>query len=462
MRIAATSLFLLAALTACSGQPAQTQDATPGAVASVDPGGSTGTRGGGDGYALEFRDLANTVANELKQTVIAVPGFDLAKFEALIAPEASTIESTDQPLRVSPGDTVVKTAINEPDTRHIIIQRTSWDKLIDHHLREVLVLHEYLGLMRIDDNQFKISSRLLPLGSSSEDSVELLNGNVPDIMANVRAQYESYSESKLGELHEVDCDIQGIKDAMMPCTVQFNGLRDYQLKVVVHVTIVAGPTDEPALAWDLASLRILSYVPSSQHPSGNLNDRAFRIKRVSVLAGAAVAVGSEQCDSLVNPVQETYAGLTLHCDYLLTQGGSNRVLTVGYVLGWLSWGKDGSKPVTGITAIAGYQFQTGSALPQRTNSWSPTRGFPVSADWIDGLRKRTEAANLALHPNDGVGGYIGYDCGFTAPYNLSCEFLYDLPSDIDWFGTTALSVNVAYEDDVSDVDLSDLTITWLP
>jgi len=117
-------------------------------------GGATGVGSGGDSYAIQFVE----VAQSLVQYFSANPGlqFDDKKFAAAI--NSTKIESTEQNLSLNGAN---KDAINYPQEKRIVFSRRAWDASSGQNYRAVLVLHEYLGIMKIDDLGYHRSNTLL-------------------------------------------------------------------------------------------------------------------------------------------------------------------------------------------------------------------------------------------------------------------------------------------------------------
>ena len=116
-------------------------------------GGTSG--GGGDSYSLEFVSLAYNIISTLKTQPIA--GIDLTKLARAVA----TTRVNSKALLTLNGNLV--DAINYPDAKNprIEISRSGWDHLIaDPAEKMSLVLHEYLGILRVDDRQYQISHKL--------------------------------------------------------------------------------------------------------------------------------------------------------------------------------------------------------------------------------------------------------------------------------------------------------------
>jgi hypothetical protein len=110
---------------------------------------------GGDEYAKSFIDMGLDIAESLAQHPL--PG---VKAEELVEAIHKTLVNSQEQL-VLRGDEV--DAINDPSMSppRILISRKSWDRMeAAPHRRAFLVLHEYLGIMGIDDSRYQIS-RLL-------------------------------------------------------------------------------------------------------------------------------------------------------------------------------------------------------------------------------------------------------------------------------------------------------------
>jgi len=151
------------------------------------------TSGGGDWYAMEFVFTGRDLVRWLRTN--PPPGLPKALTADALEKTVDTtsVESTDDPLKL--GD-ASKDAINHPDLRKILFSRKAWDRTEAAFERNRLVLHEYLGIMRIPDDKYQISSKVgaiegPPLkgdpvcGSQSRqlaDSLGLVNSmNVTDV-----------------------------------------------------------------------------------------------------------------------------------------------------------------------------------------------------------------------------------------------------------------------------------------
>ena len=109
--------------------------------------------GGGDVYALQFVAIADKVVAHFQQN--PPTGFSVETLKQVV--EATTVESTDENL-VLKG--VPKDAINNPATKQIIFSRASWNRIIDED-KAALVLHEYLGILKVEGANYKYSKSIL-------------------------------------------------------------------------------------------------------------------------------------------------------------------------------------------------------------------------------------------------------------------------------------------------------------
>ena len=108
---------------------------------------------GGDLYAIEFVDTAEEVYQYLQET-----GFDsINAIDLRTAISDTKVESTDKKLILNG---TVKDAINYPALKKIIFNRLRWTNMTDKE-RAVLVLHEYLGLLGLENASYKYSKKLL-------------------------------------------------------------------------------------------------------------------------------------------------------------------------------------------------------------------------------------------------------------------------------------------------------------
>jgi hypothetical protein len=124
--------------------------------------------GGGDGYAAEFVLTAKTALELAKK----LDPSDLlpVNIDTLTGAIANTSVHSEEKL-VFEGNEV--DAINYPDKKLIKISRVRWTDLRTESQtfpRFYLVIHEYLGIMGIDDSQYSVSQRLINSISPSKFS----------------------------------------------------------------------------------------------------------------------------------------------------------------------------------------------------------------------------------------------------------------------------------------------------
>lgn len=111
------------------------------------------TGNGGDAFAIEFEMTARDLAQRLYKNPQDV--VDVDKFSGAIS--TSEVHSEDH-LFLNGAEV---DAINYPAQRKIQLSRTRWNQIRDAEgtrTRLTLVLHEYLGIMNIDDTQYRVSS----------------------------------------------------------------------------------------------------------------------------------------------------------------------------------------------------------------------------------------------------------------------------------------------------------------
>ena len=114
-------------------------------------GGISG--GGGDGYAIQFVEVARMI-----QTALGINADSAINATALKQAILETkVESTDEALEIGGKN---KDAINYPAEKRIIVSRQGWS-LLGGNQKRTLVLHEYLGILRIDDSDYQISTRII-------------------------------------------------------------------------------------------------------------------------------------------------------------------------------------------------------------------------------------------------------------------------------------------------------------
>jgi hypothetical protein len=125
------------------------------ALSSPDDGTDWGN--GGDEYSKQFIELGIDILESLVQQPL--PGVNNEQLMAAI--QNTKVNSVAEELILN-GHVV--DAINYPfrNPPQIVLSRLSWDRLsgLQEHRRAFLVLHEYLGIMGVDDSRYQISGML--------------------------------------------------------------------------------------------------------------------------------------------------------------------------------------------------------------------------------------------------------------------------------------------------------------
>ena len=124
--------------------------------------------GGGDQYAAEFVQTGHFIVEWLKSAKVPQLDSRITAESLESAVNSTTVGSTDQPLIL---DGAAKDAINYPSDRRILISREAWTRSSTGYERNLLVFHEYLGILGIDDSSYQ-NSRMIqvvegPLTSAS-------------------------------------------------------------------------------------------------------------------------------------------------------------------------------------------------------------------------------------------------------------------------------------------------------
>ncbi|MNK89859.1 hypothetical protein D3C87_1098830 [compost metagenome] len=108
---------------------------------------------GGDVYALQFVAIADKVVTHFEQN--PPKGFSVEALKQAV--EATTVESTDEKLFLNG---IPKDAKNYSETKQIIFSRASWNRIVDED-KPALVLHEYLGILKVEGANYKYSKAIL-------------------------------------------------------------------------------------------------------------------------------------------------------------------------------------------------------------------------------------------------------------------------------------------------------------
>ena len=124
---------------------------------------------GGDAVVLEFKTYAAQVVKDIKNEAFQIfPEFTLVDLEYAL--ERTEVVSVDKTIL----EGIEKDAINYPTRGLIEISRSRWQlKSNTPDQIRALVLHEYLGIMNIDDGDYKISQRLVEYYRDSKKKLDL-------------------------------------------------------------------------------------------------------------------------------------------------------------------------------------------------------------------------------------------------------------------------------------------------
>ncbi len=116
--------------------------------------------GGGTGYPAEFTELGYAAAKVVRGISTFPVSGDL--FDAAVI--STRIEFTNNKLKDSKGIEV--DALNFPKTKLIRVNIKRWQNLIlDTKQKFQLVVHEYLGILKVNDRGYKVSRIILDGGT---------------------------------------------------------------------------------------------------------------------------------------------------------------------------------------------------------------------------------------------------------------------------------------------------------
>ena len=131
---------------------------------------------GGDAIVLEFTTLARQVSKDIQiNAQYLFPEFSAEDLETAIA--STKVMSVEKTIL----NGIEKDAINYPGLGLIKINRSRWGaRSVSTEKLRALVLHEYLGIMNINDADFIISGRLIDyyLGSKKRINESELAGRI--------------------------------------------------------------------------------------------------------------------------------------------------------------------------------------------------------------------------------------------------------------------------------------------
>lgn len=122
------------------------------------------TSGGGDSVSAEFTQIARFIAGVIRtQTTLPVSAaaFDAAINSTLVVSKRRTILNGNE-----------MEAINYPSQHKIEVNRTRWLENKDAiQRRYVLVAHEYLGILGLDDKRYQISGKLFDVPGVAKNTI---------------------------------------------------------------------------------------------------------------------------------------------------------------------------------------------------------------------------------------------------------------------------------------------------
>ena len=167
---------------------------------------------GGDSIAIKVKVIGARLVAELRYASKKMPlQIDVDKLKTIL--ESSKIETTKKDLILNGKR---KDAINYPNENRIIFNATSW-RLLSIQDKRMLVLHELLGLLGVDDKQYEITMALEKV--ASVEVVPYFAGKDEDCLD------EDHQEKK-GEIIDVEIvniiivsDIYSSTDRESYCTI---------------------------------------------------------------------------------------------------------------------------------------------------------------------------------------------------------------------------------------------------
>lgn len=120
--------------------------------------------GGGDLRAMQFVKIGEKIVECLERCSGLPDVLKTIDTRALKkAVQKTSVESTNEVLLLPSGasqSAVTKDALNWFGKTRIVFNREAWDTILDGSRRAALVLHEYLGIMGVDDRDYRYSKLL--------------------------------------------------------------------------------------------------------------------------------------------------------------------------------------------------------------------------------------------------------------------------------------------------------------
>lgn len=127
---------------------------------------------GGDSYSLEFVTLGRKMVREIRQN----PDPRIPESALVVAVEVTDVVTKDKlELRGAEVD-----AINYPAQKRIELNRSRWKEYSEKQ-KTALVLHEYLGVIGVDDSRYEISGKYSAAASqvAGSSSASFSDANQP-------------------------------------------------------------------------------------------------------------------------------------------------------------------------------------------------------------------------------------------------------------------------------------------
>ncbi|MCO5143828.1 MAG: hypothetical protein M9962_12125 [Oligoflexia bacterium] len=129
------------------------------AMREIIEGGNHG--GGGSAYEVAFISIGRSLVDELqKVNPDKVAGVPLLQLRQVID-ESMVDASFDLLYRGSRKNKKRVDALNYPKKKKIVLSIPAWNKLETFEQKENLVLHEYLGLMNLEKDNYDLSQKML-------------------------------------------------------------------------------------------------------------------------------------------------------------------------------------------------------------------------------------------------------------------------------------------------------------
>lgn len=139
---------------------------------------------GGDTYAIEFVSVASDILDYLE--VSGSDGLDLAQLKDVM--KTTKVESTDKALSLKG---VPKDAINYPTEKRILFNRLAWGNAKEAQ-KPRLVLHEYLGILGVDDSSYARSTELLSSFGYGKNVMEVDGPFTVNFATNTQYRFDAH------------------------------------------------------------------------------------------------------------------------------------------------------------------------------------------------------------------------------------------------------------------------------